>query len=462
MKFKLKKKYVIIGIIAVVAIAAFLKMKSGAAQPVGAMVTTSPVEKKDIEESLTLKAPLEGKESVEVVSNLHYEVLSINVKEGDKVTKGQVLATLDSKKLEDEIADAKDSLALSRAQLNEKLKDANEALSLANTKLSDKLEEDQKDYDKAVKNLEDAKRVYENIKTLYESGAESLDNLKNQELKVVEAQRIVDGFTVENGKVVPSDADLKEIETAQNGVNVINGKAAALESDRKNIEIAERNLQKKLDDLEDCQIKSTIDGTVTRVNIKVGRFADETDDDKPMFVIENIDTLEMKVMVSEYDIGKIEVGQKAVITADIMGKDSVEGVVARISPTGEEKSGTSERFVPTFINVTGQNDKMISGITAKAKIEIAKASGVMVVPIECVMETPDGVNQVYRVSAEGIVEIIPVELGIENDIEIEVKSEKLAEGDLLILGPTMDMTDGMQVMAPAGAADAGTDGMAAE
>ena len=42
----------------------------------------------------------------------------------------------------------------------------------------------------------------------------------------------------------------------------------------------------------DTQIKSPIDGTVVRVNTKVGRFADKTENDEPIFIIENLEVLE--------------------------------------------------------------------------------------------------------------------------------------------------------------------------
>ena len=53
---------------------------------------------------------------MEIVSNLHYEVTAINVKEGDRVTKGQVLAVLDTDAMADEIGSAQDALALAPQQ----------------------------------------------------------------------------------------------------------------------------------------------------------------------------------------------------------------------------------------------------------------------------------------------------------------------------------------------------------
>ena len=84
-----------------------------------------------------------------------------------------------------------------------------------------------------------------------------------------------------------------------------------------------------------------IDGTVVRVNTKVGRFADSVEDSEPLFIILNLYVLVMEIKVSEYSIGKVAVGQEAEISADILDGETVRGQVVSISPTGEEKGGGS-------------------------------------------------------------------------------------------------------------------------
>lgn len=454
---KFKKKKIIIGVVVVAAIGAavYLKTNKDSSKPVGKMVTATSVVKKDIEDSITLKAPLEGTESVDVVSKLHYEVLKINVKEGDKVTKGQILAVLNSKTLQTEIAAAKDEVELLKLQLNKKLSDANESYALALSQLDQKLSVSQKDYEKAVSDFNEAERQYENLKILEQQGAESADAVKKQALVVEDMKRKVDVFNVAEGRVVADADDEKTLEGAKNGFNFSNGKAVADESDMKSIEISQKNYEKKVKDLEECEIKSVIDGTVTRVHSKVGRFADDTTSTNPlpMFVIENIENLKMSVSVSEFDIDKVKVGQKVELSADILKNETVEGVVARISPTGEEKqttTGNIERVVPTQIDVINTNSKLIAGITAAAKIEIAKSVGTMVVPIEALVEKEEGVYQVFKVNAENKIEIIPVETGLENDLEIEIISDKIAEGDQLVLSPDLSLTEGTDVLVSGG------------
>ncbi len=402
---KNKKIWLVVGVV-ILAAAGCKIFGSNEQAPTGPMVSTMPVVQKDISETVTLKAPLEGTETVEIVSNLHYEVTEIHVKEGDQVKAGQVLATLDAKSMRDELQAAEDSLALAKSQYEDGLKS------------------DQIAYDRAASELQTVQAQFERTKALFDAGAVSQEQYEKEE------------------------AALKAAQSAVNAYTVIDGKVQGNESSRQNIVVAQNALNRKREALSDGEIKSTIDGTVTRVNIRVGRFADETDDKKPMFVVENLEQLQMKGGVSEYTIAKIKEGQNVIISADILEGETVKGVVSRISPTGEAQSNSSstERVIPTIITVTESNDKLIAGINAKAEIQIAQAQDVLTVPLEAVVENDDGTSAVMRLNENNVVEMVIVTLGIENDLEVEVTGEGLNDGDRVILNP-QGIADGMTVVA---------------
>ena len=166
-----------------------------------------------------------------------------------------------------------------------------------------------------------------------------------------------------------------------------------------------------------------------------------------MFIIENLENLEMKVSVSEYSIGQIQVGQEAVISADILNGETILGQVAAISPTGEEKGGGStERVIPTTIRITEDNNKLIAGITARAKIILNEAENAWIVPISAVLENEEGLF-VLTVD-QGVIKRIAVERGVESDIQMEVipvNQEDFTEGMSIIAAPTPMMTEGMKV-----------------
>lgn len=399
------KKKKIIAAAAVLAVGfAGMKMMSGGA-PAGMLVTTEPLQKTSIEEKLSVSGPVSGTDSIDVVSNLHTEVLEIRVKEGDKVKKGQVLAVLDKTDLEKEVEMAQNSYDLAVATQAEKEKEAKHG------------------YEKASQDYKMASDQYQRLTALFETGSVSQVELETAKNTMDDARRQLESYQVENG-VVKADASY------------------ALQ-----VKNAEFELEKKKEDLENTEIKSGIDGTVVRVNAKVGRFADKIEEEKPMFIIENLDVLEMELKISEYSIGKIKKDQQVIIKADILNGQTVNGQVTAISPTGEEKGGGStERVIPVTIRITDENTPLMAGITAKAEIILDSAEDAFVVPVSALIEKEDGY---YIAAAENQqVHLMPVEKGVESDISVQVLETSgtiLTEGMEIISNGSAEMTEGMAV-----------------
>ena len=401
-----RKKKIIMGS-AVTVVFLFIAFKSVAGGKSAVMpVIATPLKKGEVTETLSVSGPVQGTDSVEVVSNLHAEILELRVKEGDKVEKGQLLATLDDK-------DAKKGVDI-----------AQNAYDLAVSTYKDKQLEAENGYAKAKQEFETAKANYNRTLLLYQGGSATGVELETATNTMNDAARELTTYTIKDGKPVANESYSLQIEKE------------------------EFELEQKKEALENTKVTSPIAGTVVRVNCKVGRFADKTDDDKPMFIINNLDVLEMKINVSEYSIGKVKVGQPVEINADILNGDTVNGEVTDISPTGEEKgSGSTERVIPTTIRIIDQNTKLIAGITAKAKIELQKAEDVWVVPISALIQNPDGTMAVASV-VNNTVKYIPVKTGVESDIEAEIIPDEegaLTEGLQLIEAPSPMITDGMTV-----------------
>lgn len=402
-----KKILAAAGILAVFVLAG---QAAAGGEKAGILVTVTPLAKKDIQEKLSLTGPVSGTDSVDVVSNIHAEITEMHVKEGDAVTKNQVLAVLDSTNLAREVEIARNTYELAVANKEEKDKEA--ALG----------------YEKAVQDYQKASLDYSRNSQLFAAGDISQMDLEQSANALNDARRQMEGYRVENGRGVAEESYALQVENA------------AFE------------LQKKQEELKNAQIKSSIDGTVVRVNSKVGQFADKVEDDKPMFSIENLEQLELEIKVSEYSIGKVQVGQKAVITADILDGASVEGKVVKISPTGEEKGGGStERVIPTTIRINGDKSRLIAGITAKAELLIREAKDAFCVPATAVFDRGDG--PCIAVAENMRVRIIPVTLGVDGDVEVEViprEGDVLTEGMQVITNPEPQTEDGTAVTIAAG------------
>ncbi len=249
-------------------------------------------------------------------------------------------------------------------------------------------------YRKAQVSFAESKRLYEDAKALYDEGAMS----KNDYLKA----------------------------------------KSSYETDSINVA--------SFDGLDNTRVKSPIDGTVTRVNVTLGRYASDTENKSPMFVVENLDDLQMKVKISEYDISNVKEGQPVTITAEILGEETITGVVSKISPTGEKKDeSTAEMVIPVIIDVDKGDSNLIAGVTAKARILIEKRENVLTAPIDAILQDPEtGENSVFVVS-EGLLKKISVEVGLESNINCEIISKDIKKGDEVVLSPSLEYKDEMPV-----------------
>lgn len=390
-----------------VAAAVCLAVRCTAGGSTLSQVPSMALAKGDVVSSLSLTGPVSGTDSADVVSNLHSEVLEIRVKEGDTVEKGQVLAVIDRTDAQKEVDVAQNAYDLAVSEYNESLRD---------TKIG---------YEKAKQDYSTASLNYERNKTLFEAGAISTAEFEAMGNALSDARRAVEGYRMENGQAVPDESYELKVKAAQ------------------------FELDQKKRDLEDTEVKSPISGTVVRVNSKVGQFADKPEDEKPMFIIENLAQLEMELQISEYSVGDVSVGLPVDITADILNGKTVTGTITSISPTGEEKTGSAstERVVPATVSIDKADSGLIAGITARASIVTERAEDVFKVPSSAVRTGEDGSRQIAVLKeGTGIVHFVSVDTGVESDLETEIIpiGEELTEGMTLLLTPD-GLTEGMEV-----------------
>ena len=372
----------------------------------GAMtVTTQAVTRQTVAETVEIKGTIEGSETAEITSALNNKIVAINVKEGDRVEPDQVLAELDGEDLKEAVTMAQDQYDQARYSLQDSLKTA------------------QREYEAAVRSLDQAKRLYETNQALFEAGAISQDEFNKSEDAYFDSQATVDSFPVADGKVTASA------------------------SQNKTLEIQKHELEIRTQNLEDIYIKSPIAGTVTRVNARLGRNAADTEEKQAMFVVENLDQLQMKVKISEYDISKIQLGQEVTITSEVLCGEPAQGVVSQISPSGEQKDASSrEMVIPVKIEITNENGRLMAGVSGNAEILIRQSENALAVPVDALLTDPaTGENYVLIVNENSMLEKVVVELGVESDFYAEVLGDALAEGDSVVMNPDFSMQEGLPV-----------------
>lgn len=388
-----KKKFFIIGGVIVVLLILFVIISSlmGGGQ-VGMPVEATFMRKGDIEETLIVNGPVEGTDSVDITSDIHAKITALHIKEGDRVEAGvTLLAEIDSKTIQKSIDTAQGVYDLKSAQKSEKEK-------------SDKAA-----YAKASSDQEAAQKNYNRTAELAAAGAVSSMELEKALQALNDAKSVMAGFNIKNGKVVAGSSFDIDIENSQREID---------------------NLKEQLDN---TQLKAPISGIVTRVNTRVGQFADMVENRKPLITIENLDELRMNLLVSEYSIGKVEIGQEVDISADILGEGNiVKGEIMSISPTGQLKGdGSTERVIPVKVKILDKDTKLISGISAKATIRLASAKDSIIVPIAAIGDDGTGKKVMQFIvkdeAGKDVIAVKEVKTGVEGSIDVELIENPMGE-----------------------------------
>ena len=186
--------------------------------------------------------------------------------------------------------------------------------------------------------------------------------------------------------------------------------------------------------IEDCTIRATADGTITSLNATVGSAASSAGG-TPLATIQNTGALKVSVNIDENDIQQMQVGQRAIIRSDATGDKKIAGTLTQLSVT------TSENGFPAEVSVDDADSGLLIGVSAKVEIVLSETEGVYSVPYDAV-ETKDSGEKVIYIRDGKDWKELPVTTGMETSYYIEIESDEL--------------TDGMEVRVPIGEAG-GTD-----
>ncbi|MDD4833713.1 MAG: HlyD family efflux transporter periplasmic adaptor subunit [Lutispora sp.] len=229
-----------------------------------------------------------------------------------------------------------------------------------------------------------------------------------------------------------------------------------LETNSLNLEEMENQLEYANDKLSKYKIYSTISGTLSMEDIKIG---DAVKSGQTVFKVSNYDKMEFQISIDELDIAKIQASQIVNITVDALPETSgkpLPGIVTEIAKEGTSSSGVTT--YPVTVQLTESNNSLKVGMNVNGEIIVNEKKDALYIPIEAVQKR-GGNSIVYvksdeapaeqqaaqgnatrsRARAQGQIDSYyagaaakEVKVGINNDEYIEILSG-LRERDIVIL-----------------------------
>lgn len=213
------------------------------------------------------------------------KIREVNVKEGDQVKAGQVVAILDNEELEDQVSQAGAILAEEEAKLS----------SLQNGSRPQEVQMAKSSAKAALTNLENAKKTYLRYQDLFNQGAVSAEALDEAKATYEVAQS---QYQVAQEQINLLKTGTREEEISAGQARVEKAKAA--------LALSQKNSQETV-------ITTPIDGIVAAKHVNPGEVISSG---QPIISIINIKDLWLNARIEETKIGRIEVGQDVNFTVD--------------------------------------------------------------------------------------------------------------------------------------------------
>lgn len=312
---------VLIGVIAVGAV----KSRSNS----GVQVRLEPVKARDLVAVVSASGWIRPHKKVDVQADIMGRIVELRVREGDDVTKGQLLLRIDPTQYEAAVARA-------RAMVSETL--ARES--------------------QAKASLIQAKRGYERAKSLASAG-ENL--ISKQAVEDAETQLEVQ----------------KELLRAAEFM----------------VQQARAGLSEAQDRVDKTVIRAPMDGVVTRLEVEEGETAIVGTMNNPgslLLTVANLSTMEAVIRVDETDVPEIKLGDSATVEIDAFPREKFKGRVTEIShssvrrPEQEQQqggAGTQSVDFEIVIQLENPPRTLRSDLSATAEVVTATRPNVLTIPI---------------------------------------------------------------------------------
>lgn len=390
-----KKKWIIILAVVVLAAGAYGITKAKATNTASEEETmeTMTLEATTVEERLLLTGVVTAETEV-LQAELIGELAEIRVDNGDQVREGDVLFVIEPEDLSVSIAEAQASLEAAKRNLDQAQVDGGQTVQTA--------------FLQAESSYVQSKMDYEIELQLYELGTVSETAVESAKQAMLKAQ----------SSYVAAKAEWSTY-SAQEEIASLTAKVLR----------AEETLEALMEQADGAEVTAPIAGVVSGLDLSLG---DKVGAGTKLAEITDTENLTVEASVSEYDIGKLSVGQTLEVAPIADDTDVSIATITYIAPLGS--IGTSDTTFDIEALVEEKSAGLLVNATVNLDILVAQATDVLAVPYEALI-TNEKFSILMVQQGEEFMPI-PVEQGVKGDLYVEISSPELTEGSVIQIPTT--------------------------
>lgn len=156
----------------------------------------------------------------------------------------------------------------------------------------------------------------------------------------------------------------------------------AVASARAQLVRAERSLEDARISAEDTEVKAPISGVIIQKNVEAGSVISsatrEVGGGTVLLQMANLDTVQVRALVDETDIGKIRPGMEVTIAVDAYQNRPFRGRVLKIEPQATVTQNVT--MFPVLVRIPNTNALLKPGMNSEVEVHVGAREGVLAVP----------------------------------------------------------------------------------
>ena len=349
-------------------------------------VQVTPAKRATISQAVSAEAVIYPLEQATLAPKITAPITEFKVRRGDRVRKGQLLATLENKDLAGQAEASRGSFEQA---------DAGYKTSVDAT-IPQQLQKAQLDADAAKTAFDAQQKVYHSRKELFDQGTLPQRDLDSATVALAQARG---AYEVAEKQL----ADLQRL-----------GREQAIKSAHGSRLTAEGQMRTAQAQLSYSEIRSPLDGVVTDRPLYAGDLATAN---QPILTVMNLSRLIAKCHIAQSDAALLKVGNPAELT--VAGLDEpIHGRVSLVSPALDPGSTTME----VWVEALKPSPALKPGMTVQVSVTAKTVKEALVVPTPAIFRNNEGANFVVIAGSDGHAHVKTIQVGVHNSEFSQVAS----------------------------------------
>ena len=145
---------------------------------------------------------------------------------------------------------------------------------------------------------------------------------------------------------------------------------------------AQSDLENARDRMTDTKLRAPLAGTIIAKNVELGTVISSPTTDvgggTVLFKMANLDTVQIRALVDETDIGKVQAGLLTTITVDAYPNRPFEGAVLKVEPQATVQQNVT--MFNVLVRIPNPNHLLKPGMNTEVEIHVGRRDSVLAIP----------------------------------------------------------------------------------